>query len=106
MPGGCFEVTRRLRTDARMIIIEDKHLPIMFISAAADSLVTGTQIATLEVFRRGTFAEGCTAGDFAMPRAILTMGGNDHPFLAKRMPSLFPSGHAFCAFCCLCGFFP
>jgi hypothetical protein len=31
------------------------------------------------------------AQGLAGPRTILAMGGNDHPFLAQRMPSLFPN---------------
>jgi hypothetical protein len=29
-----------------------------------------------------------------MPRTILTMGSNNHPLLAERMPPLFPGGYA------------
>ena len=85
------ELPRRVRADTRMIVVEHEHRLIVGIARAAHAQVARTEIAVLDVFWRPRAGHH---GPFPMPRTILTMGGNDHPLLAKRMPPLFPGGDA------------
>jgi hypothetical protein len=70
-----------------MIVVEHEDRRVVRIAATAHADVAWAEIAALHVVRDRRGARG---GTFAVPWPILSMRGNDYPFLAKRVPSLFP----------------
>ena len=82
---------RRVRADTRMIVVEHEYRLILRIGCAGHASIPGTEIAVLDVCWGARRACG---SPLTLPGTIVTMGGDDHPFLTERVPSLFPHRHA------------
>jgi hypothetical protein len=74
-----------------MIVVEDMDRPVIGIALAAHAQVAWTEMAGLDVFWRPSSGHH---GVSPVPRTILTMGSDDHPLFAQRMPPLFPGCYA------------
>ena len=82
---------RRRRSHTGVIVVEDVDRLVIGIARAAHTRVAWTEIAGLDVFWRPSVRRHSTV---PMPRTILTMGSNNHPLFAERMPPLFPGSYA------------
>ena len=80
--GGC------MRSDARQIVIKNVNACVVRVSDTTDTLISRAEIAIANVLRRKAAA---VIDHLAAPWTILPVGGDDDPFLAKRMPTLFPN---------------
>src|SRR5687767_5648059 len=70
-----------------MIVVEDERAGVVRVGLAADTRVTGTQVAAGVVRRRRGRRRPHMA---ARPGARLPMRRDDHPLLAERVPALLP----------------
>src|SRR4030095_8026291 len=73
-----------------MIVIENIDAAVIVVAFAADSGITRAQVATLDVLGQPCLSFPGFAKRLALPRAILTMGCDDDPLFAQRMPSFLP----------------
>src|SRR5262249_39219870 len=86
-PLWACDMARRVETNARMVVIEDERARVIVIALAADARIAGTEVAIGQIVRqRRFFMLDC----FAAPRAVLSVRGDNDPFLAQGMPSFFP----------------
>src|SRR5258705_2527155 len=84
----CRQFNRCFRRNARMIVIENKGLPLLRVDHPADTRVASPHIEVFDVFGQlFTFIFDRTPA----PGAVLAMGSNDHPFFAQGMPTFFPN---------------
>ena len=82
------DLRRRIRAHTGVIVIENERSRILSVSLATDPSVPGTQIAIRNKRRqRRVFA----LDGLAIPRPVLPVRGDDDPFFAERMPTLFPT---------------
>jgi len=81
------DVAGRVLPHARVVVVEDVGAAVLRVGLAADAHVAGTQVAAGVVGRRRRRRR---AQLLTRPRAGLPMRRDDHPFLAQRMPALFP----------------
>lgn len=72
-----------------MIIIENEYTPVRIVHGTVDATVPRAQVAIGSV---GGQLALVSLLALAVPRAILAMRRNDHPFPAQRVPALLP-GH-------------
>src|SRR6478672_1581482 len=79
-----------VRPDTGMVVIENKQAFVILIANAARANVAGTEVAIFDVVRKLRLIGSGTFDRFTTPRSILTMSGDDDPFLAQRMPTLLP----------------
>ena len=86
--AGPFQVLRSVYADARMVVIEDERPGVILVAPAADARVAGTEV-TVRYIRRECLVR--VIEHFTIPRAILTVRGDDDPLLAQRVPAFFPS---------------
>src|SRR5688572_24209487 len=74
-----------------MVVVENVHRLIIGIPRATDARVAWTEGASLDVIGQRRCREERT---LAQPGPVLPMRGHDDPFLAERMPPLFPCWRA------------
>ena len=87
-PRWWHQVIRRIRRNAWVVIVEDEGLRVIPVNLATYALVAGTQIAVRDVIWQQVLL---MLHRLATPGPVLTMRRHDHPFLAQRVPALFPS---------------
>jgi len=71
-----------------MIVIENKSVLVILVTLTADSSISRAEVTVGQVIR---LVRGFARNGFTDPRTILSMGGDDNPLFAQRVPSLFPS---------------
>jgi hypothetical protein len=70
-----------------MVVVENENLLIVWIRRAADSCIPGAKVAVRVVAWKYDFL---SRDLLTAPRPILSMSGDNYPFLTQRMPSFFP----------------
>ena len=88
-PRRRFEVQGRRRSDARMIVVEDKDTGIRIVSHAARTDIAGAEWAIVHIGRHDLRV---TSDRLPHPGSLIPVCSDDYPFLTQRMPALFP-GH-------------
>jgi hypothetical protein len=71
-----------------MIVIKDEYLFVIWIRFPANSRVSGAKVTVSSIVRK---CDLLGRDLLAAPWPVLSMRGDDYPFLAQRMPSFFPS---------------
>jgi hypothetical protein len=70
-----------------VIVVEDEDRVVIGIALAADAQVSRAEVAAVDVLRRWSRRHRSA---FTLPRPILSVRRNDHPFLPEWVPSLLP----------------
>src|SRR5438128_3109274 len=81
------QIPRSSSSHTRMIVVEDEGGGVLGVALAADACIAGTQVAVRDISRQFRLL---MLDRLAYPRAVLPVGGNNHPFLTQGMPSFFP----------------
>src|SRR5262249_34057844 len=85
------QLPRRPKAHTRMVVVKNEGGGVRGGALAADAQGPGAQVTVAPV---GGQRRPLMFDDFAVPRAVLPVRGDNDPLLAQRMPSFFP-GHKF-----------
>jgi hypothetical protein len=76
-PHRCLQMLRGIKTDARVIVIEDEGGSVVLVTVAADSRVTRAEVAIGDIIGQDQFF---LFDSNAAPGAMLAMSSNNDPF--------------------------